>query len=366
MPQPEYGAGKDRSDAKALRDAAGKRIREAFLRLLEVVVKIEKGDSPNRRDEKRVEEFAIEMSQAMTILDMYGRLRTINEMRRQAPHAVNTQSDKALRKIAESVTFSAVFAADEPVNVVDFLELPFKEAIEAIFDREPMVAKGYQQAADAYLKHGFALARKTAEGMAEDLQRTEEVQDVLARSIAQGWGTKKTIDKMFELDPEFDENYLYTVAQTNLAGAYVAGREKQMREPNVSKHIVAHIFKSALLPTSRPNHVACDGFIADPDDPLWDYLSPLLGYNCYCRKRPIFRSEAKSLGLDLDANGKLAPASRPPGAEPDNQSFGKRSDKRFYNSSSSELYRATDPARVVAKMTQKENHVCLPKLTVRR
>jgi hypothetical protein len=119
---------------------------------------------------------------------------------------------------------------------------------------------------------------------------------------------------------------------TNFASAYTAGREQQMRAPAVKNAIVAHIFKSALLPSTRENHKACHNFMADPDDPQWHSISPLLGYNCYCRKRPIFTFEAAKHGIVLGPDGKMPPASRPEGGEPDSNYFGKRSDIRFYSS----------------------------------
>lgn len=325
---------KEKRDARLVVNAATERVKSAFRDLAYVVAKQLARKPLDQKDEERVAEFALVMADSMTMADVYGRLRTMEELRKLAPHGELGTSSTALTALTlGSSMFHAVFAgADQPDNIAEWLELPFKEAMQSIAAREPMVAAGYVEASEAYARMGFALARKTAASIADELSATEELRDMVAKAIEDGRGPKYIIDNAFELDPKWDENYLRTVAMTNMGSAYTAGRERQMRSPTVAPHIVAHRFVSALLPTTRPNHRAAHGFAAPPDHPVWDTISPLLGYNCYCRKHPVFRAQAQQFGIDLDEHGRMVGnITRPSGAEPDSTSFGRRTDKVVYD-----------------------------------
>lgn len=341
------GDKRERSDAKSIAGVANARVQNSFRAMYSFVVKLEMGKRrPSQKDEESVENFAVEMAQAMTMADTYGRMRTLHEMRRRAPQVAGEHSLQ-FRALVEG-HFAAVFAgmddnvtmedlhvdinnlpeppADAPENIAGWIELPFDEAIAAIMDREPVLAQGFAAAARAYNKHSFALARATA------INISREVRNGLAQALKDGKSADAAGRELLDRSDGFDDAYMRTVAMTNFASAYTAGREQQMRAPAVKDAIIAHVFKSALLPSTRANHKACHNFIADPDDPQWHSLSPLLGYNCYCRKRPIFTFEAAKHGLVLDHTGRLPAARRPEGAEPDSNHFGKRSDLRFYSS----------------------------------
>lgn len=340
------GDKREKADAKAVAGAANRRVQNSFRALYSFIVKLEVGQRRvSAKEEESVENFAVQMAQAMTMADTYGRMRTLHEMRLRAPQVAGEHSSK-FRALAEG-NFAAVFAgiddagtledlhvdvseipeppADAPENIAGWIELPFDEAVAAIMDREPVLADGFMAAARAYNRHSFALARATSINIAR------EVRNALASGIREGKAADVVGKELVDKFDGFDDNYMRTVAMTNFASAYTAGREQQMRSPAVKNAIVAHIFKSALLPSTRANHRACHNFIAGPDDPQWHSLSPLLGYNCYCRKRPIFMFEAAQHGIVLDADGRMPPAKRPDGAEPDSNNFGKRSDLRFYN-----------------------------------
>lgn len=318
---------KEKLDTKRLLTVASDRIKKAFRDLARMVRDVEIGNTPLTSEQEDVlENFSQEMIRGMVLSDVYGRMRTMQELAvKEGEAAAVVAGVTNIYKLTAS-SHRRIFAdQDTPDNIVEWLDLPFDEAAAHIAEREPMLAKGWVAAAEAYARHGFALARNTSILLAEELRNR------IADAIREGQNPEEVAEDAQWLSHDFDKNYMQTVAATNFASAYVAGREQQMRSPGVAKHIGAHIFKSALLPTTRPNHRACHDFIADPDDPLWEYISPLLGYNCYCRKRPIFNTELKAMGLEVDPRtGKLPPARRPAGAEPDSMHFGRRSDKVYY------------------------------------
>lgn len=317
----------EKLDTKALTAAATERIRSAFRDLARMVRDIETRKVPPTSEQLDVlERFGKTLTQGMILCDVYGRMRTMQELAtKEGEGAAVGAGITNLRMLAER-SHVRIFADDDsnPQNLVEWLDLPFEEAAAHIAEREPMLAEGWIQASEAYSRHGFALARNTSIELAQELQRR------FSEAIIEGRNPLDEAKDAQWLSKDFDRQYMNVVASTNFASAYVAGREKQMRSPGVAKHVVAHVFKSALLATTRPNHRACHNFIADPEDPLWNYLSPLLGFQCYCRKRPVFKSELSQYNLELQPDGKIPPAKRPEGAEPDNNYFGHRPDQKFY------------------------------------
>lgn len=316
----------EKLDTKALTANANERIKKAFRDLAKMVAQIETQKTPpSHKQEQVLENFANEMVKGMTLCDVYGRMRTMQELEAKEGEEATVKAGVNNLKFLADRTHRRIFTdEDKNPNLVEWLDLPFEEAAAHIAEREPMLAEGWEEAAQAYARHGFALARNTAIELAQELQRR------FSDAILEGRNPLDEAKDAQWLSKDFDRQYMNVVASTNFASAYVAGREKQMRTPGVQKHIAAHIFKSALLPTTRPNHRACHDFLAAPDDPLWNYLSPLLGYQCYCRKRPVFKAEIRFYNVPLTEEGVVRPATRPPGAEPDNAHFGHRQDLVFY------------------------------------
>lgn len=313
--------------SKQLTANASDRIKKSFRDLAKMVADIEtRKVPPNHKQETILENFATELTKGMVLCDVYGRLRTMQELETKEGEGAAVQAGlrNGIQMVADRGA-RRIFAEDDTnPNLVEWLDLPFEEAASFIAEREPMLAKGWEEAAQAYHRHGFALARNSAIELAKELQNRMQL------AIIEGRNPLKEAKDAQWLSKDFDRQYMNVVATTNFAGAYVAGRERQMRSPGVQRHVAAHIFKSALLPTTRPNHRACHNFLAAPEDPLWNYLSPLLGYQCYCRKRPVFKAEIHKYNVPLTSEGVVMPAKRPPGAEPDSQYFGRRPDTKYY------------------------------------
>lgn len=184
-------------------------------------------------------------------------------------------------------------------------EVPFREAVADIVKREPRLAETAEQVAEVYQRgHGFAAAHSSS------LTVTRKVQRVVA-AMSQG-GTIPQAKKVIAEIADWTRAYAETVYRTNLNTAYTAGRFEQMKDPAVARVMGAFKLTSirdADVRRGRPedhgeNHLASDGLIAAPDDPVWEFARPPHGYNCRCAIRPVSRYELERLKLS-DENGKV-------------------------------------------------------------
>lgn len=164
--------------------------------------------------------------------------------------------------------------AGKPVAVVH--HVPFTEAIRAILDRTPEVAKhGTPEAVRAIIeRHGFTLA-KTSE-----LPIIERVQKAIRGFIEKGVSNPDASDIIAEMG-DWTRSYGETVYRTNIARAFTEGRVEQVREPDMRAAIPALRFSAVGDADTRPNHKAADGLIAPVGHILWSTFTPPLGFQCF-------------------------------------------------------------------------------------
>jgi len=195
--------------------------------------------------------------------------------------------------------------------------VPFREAINAILRRHPVLAPGWQATRDAWEQRGFALARAASAKVAE------RVQGYLARALGEGVTQDEAAERILgELrrgDPSasYPRAYADTVFRTVTASAYTEGRMEQARSPEVRAVVGGFRFDATPDGDVRPNHWAADGFVAALDDPVWELLRPPLGYNCRCALVLVGKGEAVKAGV-VGKDGETPRYRRPPrGAHPD-------------------------------------------------
>jgi SPP1 gp7 family putative phage head morphogenesis protein len=202
---------------------------------------------------------------------------------------------------------------------VDFLpDVPFSEAVDAIIGRRPTLALGWRKAQEAWSKGAFALAK------AAHQNAVEHVQKAIAQATSRGISASTVRAEIVEAlgGRQYDRpvasymlSYADTVFRTTTTSAYAQGRLEQAKDPEIAPFIGAWRYDATSDPDVRPNHKAADGFVAAIDDPVWNTLTPPLGYNCRCALSVVPRREAKRLGVVSDRGSvyRLAPA----GAGPD-------------------------------------------------
>lgn len=218
------------------------------------------------------------------------------------------------------------YAADEDPGDVPAV-LP-ESAIEDLIARVPELQSSAEEVRKAYgERHAFAAAYSPS------LEVAGRVQKAIRHGLETGETVGSIIDRVEGIG-KWTRAYADTVVQTNATGAYAAGRLKEAEKMQALGLIAALEFKSVLHPTTRPNHAAAHNVIASVDDPIWERLSPPLGYQCRCALFPIDKNQIpKHL---FSKTGALLRARVPAGAGADEMrgynSFGRRPDRGIYGS----------------------------------
>jgi hypothetical protein len=98
--------------------------------------------------------------------------------------------------------------------------------------------------------------------------------------------------------------HVETVFRTNAMSAAGAGRWRQYSDPDSASDYPAFRYVSRRGHTSRPLHVAMDGFMAIRSDPIWKVIWTPNGYCCQCHVRQVRRSQAVAAGM-IDSKGNV-------------------------------------------------------------
>jgi SPP1 gp7 family putative phage head morphogenesis protein len=266
---------------------------------------------PSHASEMAVREtegdLARRQAELAALTDLMGRRRMMRELRRAgAPlerfsiwHGSSRYVDLHLFDVAQHVP-----------------KVPFRDAIRDIVNREPQLADTAQQVAAIYQEHGFSAVH------AQTQKVLDRVQAYMGTVKQQGIPIPKAAEIVAGL-ADWTKAYAHTVVRTNLTTAYAAGRFAQLKDPAIKALVPALRFVTVQEPYdpktrrgTRPNHRAAHGLVAAVDDPVWDKVSPPLGYNCRCTVALVTRAMLARMGK-LEKNGDVKPAKIPANAGPD-------------------------------------------------
>lgn len=260
--------------------------------------------------DRLVEQLGAQLGEIMAAADLFGRRRLMSE------------ADAVLERSG-----ARTFARGARRARVPFLpNIPFREAIEDILERDPRLAVGWRATQRAYVDGGFAAARAASETIAG------QIQQILETAIRRGTDQKLAEDRIVRAlrsgnDAEaravgvnpagWTRAYADTVFRTNVASSYARGRREQAKAPGVSTFMGGWRFTAVGDSDSRRNHAAADGLLAPFDDPIWSQLSPPLGYRCRCSLELVTKAEMRASGLLGPGGEVVRRASIPAGARAD-------------------------------------------------
>ena len=101
--------------------------------------------------------------------------------------------------------------------------------------------------------------------------------------------------------------HLETVFETNVNGAYQAGRASQMLQADVRRALPFWKYRTAGDDRVRKAHRLLDGFVAHHTDAVWRRIYAPNGYRCRCNVTGLTeeqaRGEASRRGFDLSVEG---------------------------------------------------------------
>lgn len=190
-------------------------------------------------------------------------------------------------------------------ELVQFLSMPYEEAIEAFKRRVPAQARELET-----LLAGYRVRGVQARAMMLETLR-ERIREHIVTSMTEGTGFRA-----FQADVDETLNtlgitpaspsYLETVYRTNIQGAYGAGRWQAMNDPDVVEALPLWEYRAVGDGRTRDSHMALDGLVFEKGNPATDILAPPGGFNCRCSAVSI-----------SDAGGRQVLRAPPPGVMPD-------------------------------------------------
>ncbi|PYE87515.1 PBECR2 nuclease fold domain-containing protein [Phyllobacterium leguminum] len=184
----------------------------------------------------------------------------------------------------------------------DVFNQPFREQIDYLRQKRGKITKVWTDAMRGVHDRGFVIAGAT------DLAMLSDFQTAIADAIEKG----RTIE---DFRADFDRivakyGWQYkgergwrtrVIFETNVRTSYMAGRLKQMRDPDILKlrPIWEYRHGETRTPRSpRPQHEAWHGLCLPHDDPFWETHFPPNGWLCTCGVRSRSMRDLKRLGKD--------------------------------------------------------------------
>lgn len=185
-------------------------------------------------------------------------------------------------------------------------QLPFQEAIDYLAQKVNLPTRRSDDLRHGAHVRGFSVAGVTRDDMLADFR------SAIAKAQEQGTGFKefqKDFDtiverygwKYYSRGKTQEERRAWRsriIFTTNMRTNYMAGRYKQMTDPDVLRYrpYWRYVHSGALHP--RKLHLSWNGRILLATDPAWKYMFPPNGWGCGCDVEALSRRELRALGKD--------------------------------------------------------------------
>ncbi|WP_244711964.1 PBECR2 nuclease fold domain-containing protein [Rhizobium cremeum] len=199
---------------------------------------------------------------------------------------------------------AAFLDGDEEASFADadVFNQPFKEQIEFFRQKRPKETVKWTDAIRGVHDRAFVIAGATDTAMLSDFQT----------AIADAMDNGHTLDRFREDFDRIAAKYGWSykgergwrsrvIFETNMRNSYMAGRLKQMRDPDVLKLRPIWQYRHGETRTprrARPQHKRWHGLCLAHDDPFWRTHFPPNGWFCSCGVRSLSWRDMKRLGKD--------------------------------------------------------------------
>lgn len=184
----------------------------------------------------------------------------------------------------------------------DVFNQPFKEQIEFFRQKRGKPTKAWTDAMRGVHDRSFVIAGAT------DLAMLSDFQTALAEAMEKGTTLEQFRHDFDRIVEKYGWQYkgkrgwrTRIIFETNMRTSYMAGRLKQMRDPNVLKlrPIWQYRHGETRRPKiARPQHQAWHGLCLRHDDPFWETHYPPNDWLCSCGVRSLSLRDLKRLGKD--------------------------------------------------------------------
>jgi len=285
-------AGKNRSDTTSFADASDQDIQTQLVSHLQ--------DFGADWDQRRLDDLFDVLTKADTLegaakaaLKLYTTWK-VDAFAATIKLALNASAyagrDAVMVEMADDASFASL-------NV---FSKPFKEQIDFLSQKSPRPTSTWTDIMHGDHDRSFVIAG------AKDLAMLEDFQNAIQKAIHDGTGLR-AFRKDFELIvAKYGWSFngarswrTRVIFETNVRTSYMAGRLKQMRDPDVLKARPFWQYRHAQTrkpKSARPQHLAWDGLILAADDPFWDNHFPPNDWGCSCGVRTLSARDLKRLG----------------------------------------------------------------------
>ena len=181
----------------------------------------------------------------------------------------------------------------------DFRRQEFREQIDFLVQKRGKPTRAWTDAMQGDHDRAFVVAGVT------DLAMLEEFQAAVIEG-ARTYDIKAFGGEFDRLVEKYGWAYnggrdwrIRTIFETNIRTSYMAGRLKQMRDPDMVKArpYWQYVHADTRIPLHpRELHVAWDGMVLRWDDPWWDTYFPPNDWKCSCGAHSLSEADLKRLG----------------------------------------------------------------------
>lgn len=183
-------------------------------------------------------------------------------------------------------------------------EIPFQEAVDFLAAKVNLPTRRYDDLKHGAQVRGFSVAGVTRDDMLSDFRVAIE------KARKEGTGFKefqKDFDtiverygwKYFSHGKTEEERRAWRsriIFTTNMRTSYMAGRWKQLTDPDVARYrpYLRYIHSGSQHP--RKLHLSWNGLILATVDPAWRYMFPPNGWGCFCDVEALSERQLRALG----------------------------------------------------------------------
>jgi hypothetical protein len=183
---------------------------------------------------------------------------------------------------------------------VEAFNQPFQEQIDFFSQKAPRPTSAWTDIMRGDHDRAFVIAG------AKDLDMLSDFQEAIQTAITDG-GTLESFRKDFDrIVTKYGWSYngergwrSRVIFETNVRTSYMAGRLKQMRDPDVIKVRPYWQYRHGQTrkpKVARKEHLAWDGMILRHDDPFWEQHFPPNDWKCSCGVRTLSDADLRRMG----------------------------------------------------------------------
>ena len=219
--------------------------------------------------------FTKDLEQLMLLADLAGRVEVVDEE--------DESRDDSTREDAQRP---------------EWLRLSFSQAVKYFKEKVPVPVASYKSMVEGYHNWAFSVTGVTRGDV------LDAIKFLLDEAIAKG-NSQETFNKQFDRlvarkGWDVGGGRRKIIFDTNVRSAYSAGREAQMRDPDVIERRPYWLWRHRDSVVPRPTHLALDNKAIPADHKFWDVCPPgNCAFGCRCGAFAVTEAQIKAMGAQI-------------------------------------------------------------------